>query len=225
MADSLPTPDDVPHAPAVSSPATTADDADALPYPPHLAVLERNLLGPGGATIHLRPITHDDDPAYREFALSLSPEAIYYRFFSPRSKLTEAEIAHFLTVDYTNRLAIVALDAGRIVGVGRYDRVDETTDAEVAFIVNDGYQGYGIASTMLRLLARAGRRHGITRLLASVLPDNKKMLGVFASSGWLISRHFEEGVIEVALDIERMDSIDPDTDRIGQRPRADLTRD
>ncbi len=225
MADPVPPPEQRPFSPAVRSPAAVADDADGLPYPPHLAVLERNLLGPGGQPIHLRPITIDDDPAYREFALSLSPEAIYYRFFSPRSKLTEAEIAHFLTVDYANRLAVVALDAGRIVGVGRYDRVEETTDAEVAFIVADGYQGYGIASTMLRLLARAGRRHGITRLVASVLPDNKKMLGVFAASGWLVGRHFTDGVIEVVLDIERMDWVGADTDWIGQRPGTDLAHD
>ncbi len=163
-----------------------------------------------GGTVRLRPIAPSDDPAYRDFALGLSAEAIYYRFFSPRKSLTEQEIDHFLHVDYVNRLAIVAVveradepDAPeRIVGVGRYDRMAGTTDAEVAFVIADDHRENGIATQMLRLLARAARRNGFERFVASVLPDNHKMLDVFTDSGWVIARRFEDGVIHVALSLD-----------------------
>jgi len=174
-----------------------------------------------GGTVQLRPLVPEDDPAYRDFAAGLSPESIYFRFFSPRNTLTEREIEHFLHLDYVDRFAIVALHGERIVGVGRYDRSRHETapsdppmatqaaegplpiDAELAFVVTDDYQGNGIATEMLRLLARAARANGITRFVAQVLPDNHKMLQVFADSGWNTERHFEDGVIEIALGITR----------------------
>ena len=179
-----------------------------------------------GRTVHLRPLVPDDDPAYRLFAASLSAESIYYRFFSPRNTLTEREIDHFLHVDYCDRFAVVAVDGDKIVGVGRYDRslhappdpsATSTTSttgttiaanadaAEVAFVVADDYQGHGIAGEMLRVLARAARRNGMSRFVASVLPDNHKMLQVFADSGWVVERHFEDGVIDIALALNRAD--------------------
>jgi RimJ/RimL family protein N-acetyltransferase len=173
-----------------------------------------------GGRVRLRPIVPEDDPAYRAFAAGLSPESVYFRFFSPRSTLTEREIEHFLHVDYVNRFAIVAVVGDEIVGVGRYDRArvqadptqatpaghavepaEDGPDAEIAFVVTDAYQGNGIATEMLRLLGRAARDNGIQRFVAFVLPDNHKMLHLFAESGWVVDRHLEDGVIAVALAI------------------------
>lgn len=165
--------------------------------------LRQHLVLPDGRRVLLRPIRPEDEAAYRKFALLLSATSIYYRFFSPRSSLTEQEIDHFLHVDHVNRYATVALDedAGTIVGVGRFDRLEDPDEAEVAFVVADDYQNEGIATAMLRLLGQAALEVGITRLVASVLPDNHKMLAVFHGSEWLKDRRFEEGVIEVDLDL------------------------
>jgi RimJ/RimL family protein N-acetyltransferase len=196
---------------APTDPASASDPID-LTDPRFTAVLDLD----DGRTVHLRPLVPTDDPAYRLFAASLSAESIYYRFFSPRNTLTEREIDHFLHVDYLDRFAVVAVDGDKIVGVGRYDRphpvessgatgdVSAAADAaEVAFVVADDYQGHGIAGEMLRVLARAARRNGITRFVASVLPDNHKMLQVFADSGWVVERHLEDGVIDIALALTR----------------------
>lgn len=164
----------------------------------------------GGGAITLRPLMPEDDGAYRIFAAALSPEAIYYRFFSPRNTLTEQEIEHFLNLDYHERFAVVAVDGDKIVGVGRYDQSrHEPFDAEIAFIVAEDHQGNGIATEMLRLLALAARQNGITRFVASVLPDNHKMLQVFAESGWIVDRHFEDGVIQIALAITPSETDQP----------------
>ena len=151
----------------------------------------------------LRPLDPTDEDAYREFGSHLSATSIYYRFFTPRNTMSEQEVDHFLHVDQVNRYAIVAIDVdtAAIVGVGRYDHSAGTDEAEVAFIVADEYQGKGIATRMLTLLGAAARRAGIARLVASVLPDNHKMMAVFEASEWLADRHFEDGVLQVQLDL------------------------
>jgi RimJ/RimL family protein N-acetyltransferase len=71
----------------------------------------------------------------------------------------------------------------------------------VAFVISDDQQGNGIAGAMLRLLADVARRHDITRLVASVLPDNHRMLHVFDKSGWVVARRFVDGALHIVMDI------------------------
>ena len=163
----------------------------------------QHLLLDDGRRVLLRALRPDDEDAYREFGSGLSATSIYLRFFTPRQTLSDSEVDHFLHVDEHDRYAVVAIDEDTraVVGVGRYDRTAGTDEAEVAFIVADDYQNKGIASTMLLLLGVAARRAGITRLVASVLPENHKMMSVFQASEWLTDRRFEDGVVQVDLDL------------------------
>jgi RimJ/RimL family protein N-acetyltransferase len=176
-----------------------ADEAGADDLREHLALTD-------GRRVLLRAIAAEDDAAYRLFAQGLSAASVYYRFFSPRRTLSEQEIDHFLHVDQVDRYATVAVDedTGAIVGVGRYDRLVDAAEAEVAFVVADDYQNEGIATAMLRLLGRAARHAGISRLVAAVLPDNLKMLAVFHASDWREQRRFEDGVIQIDLDLDEV---------------------
>ena len=51
--------------------------------------------------------------------------------------------------------------------------------AEVAFVVDDAYQGLGIGTLLLEYLASEGRRHGFKRFAADTLLENNAMLQVF----------------------------------------------
>jgi RimJ/RimL family protein N-acetyltransferase len=163
-----------------------------------------------GRQVRVRPLLVEDEPAYRHFVDTVSDEAQYYRFFSPRRALTEKEIAYFVHVDYHDRLALVATWGDEIVGIARYDRERDPGLAEVAFILLDDFQGFGLAGRFLRLLAEGARRNGIHRFVASVLPDNHKMLQVFVKSGMLVHRHFVDGVVEVTLRVDPEPDADPD---------------
>jgi RimJ/RimL family protein N-acetyltransferase len=175
--------------------------------------IEQHVTLPDGRGILLRPLLVTDERAYRLFVATLSARSQYYRFFSARRDLTEREIDHFLHVDYVDRLALVAVHRpsdgeragdGEIVAVSRYDRTgDDPLAAEVAFIVRDDFQGRGIAPHLLRLMAVAAHRQGIRRFVATVLPDNVRMLKVFAATGWVTARRLEDGAIAVTLDIDR----------------------
>ncbi|WP_030167053.1 GNAT family N-acetyltransferase [Spirillospora albida] len=156
-----------------------------------------------GGTAHLRPIRPEDADLLRVFYARLSPETIYYRFFSPRPRLTEREIEHFTSVDHDRRAALIATIAGEMVAVVGYETLpDRPRTAEVAFLVEDAHQGRGLGAVLLEHIAAAARERGLARFVASVLPDNRRMTRVFRDAGYRAEQRFEEGVIELVLDLE-----------------------
>ena len=155
-----------------------------------------------GGTMAVRPIRPDDAERIVAFHERQSPESIYFRFFSPRPRLSERDLERFTRVDYVDRMAFVGLIGDDLVGVARYDRHRARSDAEVAFFIDDAHHGRGMATVLLEYLAAAAREAGISGFTASVLPQNRKMLGVFTQAGFTASSRFEDGVIEVQLDIE-----------------------
>ncbi|NUR17223.1 MAG: GNAT family N-acetyltransferase [Dermatophilaceae bacterium] len=154
-----------------------------------------------GSVAHIRPITPDDADGIRAFHSKQSEESIYLRFFAPLRELSERDVHRFTHVDHHDRVALVATLDGEITGIGRYDRINPTS-AEVAFNISDHFQGKGIGSVMLEHLAAIAQEMGITRFVAEVLPQNRKMLTVFKDAGYEVTHHIEDGVVEVAFDIK-----------------------
>ena len=108
-------------------------------------------------------------------------------------------------MDYRDRLALIVTVGDEMIGVGRYERTGRRT-AEVAFLIEDAHQGRGLGQLLLEHLAQAAREHGITRFVAEVLPDNRKMITVFTEAGYKVAREFEDGVIVVEFDIAPTDT-------------------
>ena len=154
-----------------------------------------------GTVAHLRPIRPSDEDGLQEFHSRQSEESIYLRFFAPLKQISERDLHRFTHVDYVDRVALVVLMRGDIIGIGRYDRISPRS-AEVAFNISDHFQGKGIGSVLLEHLAAIARDMGITEFTAEVLPQNRKMLQVFSDAGYEVSRRLEDGVVAVHFDIE-----------------------
>ena len=152
-----------------------------------------------GGVAHVRPIRPEDADALVAFHHRQSPESLYYRYFSPKPTLTPAEVEHLVNVDHRTQMAFVAFDGDELIGVGRYDQLRAGNEAEVAFMVDDGHRGRGLATIFLEYLISAARGVGLEGLVAQVLPDNRRMLGVFERAGFDAHRQFADGVIEVEL--------------------------
>ncbi|HEX6422437.1 MAG TPA: GNAT family N-acetyltransferase [Acidimicrobiales bacterium] len=155
-----------------------------------------------GGTVRVRPIRPDDAERLVDFHGRQSPESIYFRYFTPHPELSDDEVEHLTNVDYVDRMAFVALRADVLVGVARYDRWPLRSEAEVAFFVDGAHQGRGMATVLLEYLAEAARRAGISAFTATVLPTNRRMVGVFRAAGFEVRSSFDEGVIEVHLDLQ-----------------------
>ncbi|MCU4183662.1 bifunctional GNAT family N-acetyltransferase/acetate--CoA ligase family protein [Acidiferrimicrobium sp. IK] len=174
--------------------------------PGYPAQWEADVVLSDGSTMHVRPIRPDDAPRIEALHASLSPETIYFRFFTPVARLSPKMLERFTVVDYTDRLALVGVLGGKLIAVARYETLpapfDGGKEAEVAFLVSDEHQGRGIASLLLEHLAAAGRVNGITRFVADTLPENSRMLRVFHDAGFDDVRTFADGVVRVAFPIE-----------------------
>lgn len=158
-----------------------------------------------GGTAHLRPIHPTDSEAVQSFHTGQSQRSIYMRFFAFKSRLSGRELKRFTEVDYTDRVALVITIGGEIIGIGRYDRLEDPEEAEVAFNIADAHQGRGIGSILLEHLAAAARERHIRKFSAEVLPENRKMLMVFADAGYDVKRHFDDGVVSLEFDIDPTD--------------------
>lgn len=158
-----------------------------------------------GSTGHLRPISPLDADAVQAFHMRQSQASIYLRFFTYKSSLSAKELKRFTEVDHVGRVAFVVTRGQDIIGIGRYDRLDDPDEAEVAFNVSDAYQGKGLGSILLEHLAAAARENGIRRFTAEVLPENRKMITVFAEAGYEVDRHFDDGVVELTFNIDPTD--------------------
>ncbi|MBB5827960.1 bifunctional acetate--CoA ligase family protein/GNAT family N-acetyltransferase [Micromonospora carbonacea] len=155
-----------------------------------------------GSTVGLRPIRPDDAPGIVAMHARFSERTRYLRYFSPYPRIPERDLNRFVHVDHVDREAFVVLAAGRIVAVGRYERLGpQAPEAEVAFVVEDAHQGRGIGSVLLEHLADAARRVGIVRFVAEVLPANGAMLRVFADFGYQVQRQYADGVVHLSFPI------------------------
>ena len=201
----------------MSTPPTAPTERGSTPVYP--SQWESDVVLTDGGTAHIRPIRADDFEALQALHSRLSPQSIYFRFFSPIPKIPEPQLRHLVEVDYRDRFALVAELDGNVVAVVRYDRGGGDTEnaAEVAFVVEDDQQRRGLATVMLEHLAAVARSNGIERFDAETLPENRAMMDVFRHVGFDITSHFDSGVIQVSFSLVPSHELD---DHIEERERS-----
>jgi acyl-CoA synthetase (NDP forming)/GNAT superfamily N-acetyltransferase len=177
---------------------TRETSRDAYAYPKSW---EADVVLSDGGTVHLRPIVPSDAEALVAFHGKLSDRTRYLRYFGLYPTIPRKDLERFSVVDHHDRVAIVALLGHEIIAVGRYERLDHGTSAEVAFVVADAHQKRGIGSILLEHLAAAARERGLRRFVAEVLAENSSMIHVFRLAGYQVRSGIEEGVAHLEFDI------------------------
>jgi GNAT superfamily N-acetyltransferase len=161
-----------------------------------------------GLAVTIRHLRADDRERIAKAVRQLDRESVYTRLFSYRNELTEAGLDRIMRVDPGREVALVVTtavgDDEIVIGSGRYvvsipDAEDRT--AELAFVVEEDYQGLGIASRLLKHFARLAREQGIVALDAEVLTENRSMLAVFARAGLPMKKRIEGGTVHVTLSL------------------------
>ena len=157
--------------------------------------------------VDFRAIKPSDVEDMRRLFYRFSDTAVYYRYFSPIKTMPHAKMQEYVNVDYGRCLSIVGLvkevGEGRIIAEGRFVRDLQRPFAEVAFVVDEAYQGRGIATFMLRMLIRLAKERGLKGFTAEVLSSNKSMLKVFEKGGLPVEARVVEGIYEVTIPFEK----------------------
>ncbi len=161
--------------------------------------LVRDVILRDGSVLRLRAPEPDDEEAIKRFFDRLDPESSYLRFHG--HVRSDRVAAHYAAADGENRVALLAHREGEIVAVAGYERLRELGAAEVAFAVLASEQGRGLGTRMLEQLAAYAAEHGVDRFDASVIAENRRMLGVFSSAGFAVRRETSHGVTELTMDI------------------------
>jgi RimJ/RimL family protein N-acetyltransferase len=163
-----------------------------------------------GRSAIIRVMRPDDKPRLQSAFAKLDPQSIYTRFFSYRKSIPERAFERIAEIDFVHLAGlVVTLGSGAdeiIIGgasyVGRSD-TDGAKVAEVAFTIEEDFQGQGLASKLLATLVGIARQHGIGRFEAEVLVGNASMLRVFERSGLPLTKARDGGVIHVVMDLRQ----------------------
>ena len=71
------------------------------------------------------------------------------------------------------------------------------------FVVEDHWQGHGIATALLHRLADYAQKRGYTMFVAITMGNNARMIEVLRNSGFPCTTHYASGEVELYLDITR----------------------
>lgn len=169
-------------------------------YPGHI---QGNHTFKSGLELRFRAIRPSDEEEMRRLFYRFSEESVYYRYFTPITAMPHNKMQEYVNIDYNRTMSIVALEGdagkGKIIAEARYVKLHVRPYAEVAFIVDEDYQGQGIASYLFQMLIRIARENRITGFVASVNVSNGAMIRVFEKSGLTIETKVEEGIFSVTM--------------------------
>jgi len=154
----------------------------------------------------VRAVRPGDGGKIRKAFRNLERETIYRRFFGQKSEVTDAELERITGVDFERDVQLLVTighgEAKTVIGEASYFATDAAApdrSAELAFTVEEDYQGLGIASSLMRHLVRIARQTDLARFEADVLTRNRPMLSVFQRSGLPITLRYDGDVVHVTL--------------------------
>jgi len=156
-----------------------------------------------GLEVRFRAMKPSDEEEMRRLFYRFSDKAVYYRYFSPIKTMPHSKMQQYVNIDYNKTLSIVALvgdpSSGQIIAEGRYAVGKNPLYADVAFVVDEAYQGKGIATHLFKKLIHIAQKRGFKGLTADVLATNKSMMKVFEKSPYPVEARIESGVYEIVI--------------------------
>lgn len=157
----------------------------------------------GGLAVRFRAIKPSDEEQMRRLFYRFSDEAVYYRYFSPIKTMPHSKMQKYVNIDYSQVLSLVGLvgepGKGHIIAEARFVKDQQRPQADVAFVVDEKYQGFGIATYMYQMLVRLAKERGIHGFTADVLSSNKAMIKVFEKGGLAVEAKLEHGIYALTI--------------------------
>jgi len=160
-----------------------------------------------GTKVRFRAIKPSDEDEMRRLFYRFSDQSVYYRYFAPIKVMPHSKMQGYVNVDFSQVLSIVGLvgesGQGHIIAEARFIKDQHHPCADIAFVVDEQYQGLGIASYLYKMLIRYAKDRGIQGFTADILASNKAMMNVFEKGGEIIKAKLEYGVYHLEVPFSR----------------------
>jgi len=170
------------------------------PYPSNLV----ETLQWQGRPLTLRPIRPEDELQHTTFLSRLDPADIRMRVFYSRRSIERSELARLTQIDYAREMAIVAVDHGadgaeRTLGVVRAIADADNHSAEFGIVIRSDMKGLKLGPLLMQRIIDYQRSQGTKKLVATVLAENTRMLGLAQRLGFVEKPSDDSGVRYVEL--------------------------
>lgn len=178
------------------------------PYPNEL---EETLFLRDSKPCFIRPILPEDEPLLKTFINQVTKEDLYYRYFSEISEFTHDDLANMTQIDYDREMAFVAIrhphDDPEIIGVARAMADPDNQQAEFAILVRSDLKGNTLGHQLMMKLINYTKAHGIKRLTAITMPENRNMISLAKKLGFSVEVQFDEGIVNLNLLLDPLSDV------------------
>lgn len=159
-----------------------------------------------GDKLFIRPIRPEDASMLSEMFHALSPQSVYFRFFSPLKQLSHWMLAKFTQVDYDREMALVAItETGgveKMLGVARVITMPGREKAEFSVVVADTWHGKGIGAELLTKCLQISKEREIYDIYGLVLYENTNMIALGKKLGFQMKRSQEAHAYEMTINLK-----------------------
>ena len=156
-----------------------------------------------GLKVRFRAIKPSDEEDMRRLFYRFSDQTVYRRFFYPIRTMPHHKMQQYVNIDYNWEMSVVALvgdpGEGTIIAEARYARDEESAYGDVAFMVEEKYQGLGIATYLYEMLIRLAKERGFKGFTAEVLQTNTVMMKVFEKGDMPITARLRDGLYRLKI--------------------------
>ncbi len=162
-----------------------------------------------GLKVRFRAIKPSDEDEMRHLFYRFSDEAVYYRYFTSIKTMPHTKMQEYVCVDYSQVMSIVGLinepGEGHIIAEARFVKEPDKPWADVAFVVDEKFNGLGIASFLYKKLIQLAKKRGLHGFTADVLSTNTGMMKVFEKGG-TVKAKLEYGVYKLKMPFKETDA-------------------
>ena len=157
----------------------------------------------------LRPLRPADERKLQEFFYSHNKETLLMRYNYHIKQMTREKSCSLVSVDQHKDLALCFTETdqqGEVIhAVSRYYLIESSNSCEVAFVIKESKRGKGMAKALLDEMIAIAKQRGLDKMVACVRRDNKAMLSVFESRGFI--QKASEDIGEIYLELSLVDSL------------------
>jgi acetyltransferase len=163
-----------------------------------------------GNPVLIRPIRPEDEPLVIQLHQGLSERTVYLRYFQPlklSQRTSHERLTRICFIDYDREMVLVVErtrkdDTPEIVAVGRLSKLrGGGNEAELAVLVDDRSHGQGLGTELYRRLISVARDEKLTRVVSTILGENREMRAICQKLGFRMEVDLEDGTIRAELDV------------------------